>query len=92
VAEKGGEETFADLRANGEVAPIPVVRLTTVGPLKSIPQLPFGHSACAYSIASSARCRIDCGTVRLSALAVLRLMISEYFVGCWTGRSAGWRP
>ena len=32
------------------------------------------------------------GTVRPSALAVLRLMISLYLVGCWTGRSDGLAP
>ena len=41
-----------------------------------------GHWLAAHSINSSARAKIDCGTVRPSALAVLRLMISEYFVGC----------
>ena len=46
----------------------------------------------AHSITSSARARIDCGTVRPSALAVLRLMTSSNLVGCWTGRSAGLAP
>ena len=32
------------------------------------------------------------GTVRPSALAVLRLMTSSTFVACWTGRSAGFSP
>ena len=32
------------------------------------------------------------GMVRPSALAVLRLMASSNFVGCSTGRSAGWAP
>jgi hypothetical protein len=35
-----------------------------------------------YSITSSARSSMLGGTVRPSALAVLRLMTSEYFVGC----------
>src|SRR5262249_58838543 len=34
-----------------------------------------------YSITSSARDSSDCGTERPSALAVLRLMTSSYFVG-----------
>ena len=45
-----------------------------------------------HSMISSARTRIDGGTVRPSALAVLRLMTSSNLVGCWTGRSAGWAP
>ena len=46
----------------------------------------------SYSITSSARARIDGGTARPSALAVLRLMTSSNVVGCWTGRSAGLAP
>src|SRR6516162_3328806 len=45
-----------------------------------------------HSITSSAMPRTVAGTVRPSALAVLRLMINEYFVGYWTGRSAGLAP
>src|SRR5262249_7737065 len=46
----------------------------------------------AHSITSSAlTSRVD-GTSRPSALAVLRLMISSYFVGACTGRSAGFSP
>ena len=45
-----------------------------------------------YSITSSARLCTDCGTVRPSFLAVLRLMISSTFVACWTGKSAGFSP
>src|ERR1700674_2289356 len=41
---------------------------------------------------SSARARIEGGTVRASAFAVLRLMTSSKVVGCWTGRSAGFSP
>ena len=44
------------------------------------------------SMTSSARARIDGGTVRPSALAVLRLTTSSKVVGCWTGRSAGLAP
>src|ERR1700738_4287167 len=32
------------------------------------------------------------GTVRLSAVAVLRFMTNSNLVGCWTGRSAGFSP
>src|SRR5262249_47234938 len=41
-----------------------------------------GSVARAYSITSSASGRNDSGIVSPSALAVLRLMISSYFVGC----------
>ena len=36
--------------------------------------------------------QIDCGIVRPSDFAVLRLMMRSYFVGCSTGRSAGLAP
>ena len=41
---------------------------------------------------SSARARIDGGTVRPSALAVFRLTTNSNLVGCSTGRSAGFSP
>jgi len=47
---------------------------------------------CSHSITSSARANSMGGTVRPSALAVLRLMISSYLVGCSTRRSAGFVP
>src|SRR6516164_2909824 len=50
------------------------------------------HIRLSYSMTSSARARIDGGTVRPRALAVLRLTTSSNFVGCWTGRSAGLSP
>jgi len=40
----------------------------------------------------SARASTDCGIVRPRALAVLRLMTNSNFVGCSTGRSAGFVP
>src|SRR5215469_2929366 len=49
--------------------------------------LPGGHS-----MTSSARARIDGGTVRPSVFDVLRLITSSNVVGCWTGRSAGLAP
>jgi hypothetical protein len=53
----------------------------------------FGHNPDqAYWITSSARDSSDGGIVRPSALAVLRLMTSSNFVGCSTGRSAGFAP
>jgi pimeloyl-ACP methyl ester carboxylesterase len=45
----------------------------------------------SYSITSSNAAERGNGTVRRSALAVLRLIIST-FVDCWTGRSAGFSP
>src|SRR5262249_49573178 len=48
--------------------------------------------AAFHSITSSARASSVGGTRRPRVLAVLRLMISSNFVGCWTGRSAGLSP
>src|SRR5262249_52477556 len=45
-----------------------------------------------HSMTSSARARIDGGTVRPSNCAVLRLTTSSNRVGCSTGRSAGFVP
>jgi len=45
----------------------------------------------SYSISSSAATSSVCGTVRPSALAVLRLMTRSNLVGSCTGRSAGAR-
>src|SRR5262249_31128613 len=47
---------------------------------------------CPYSITSSASASSLSGTVRPSALAVLRLITSSYLVGAWIGRSAGLSP
>ncbi len=46
----------------------------------------------AYWTTSSARPSSDCGIVRPSTLAALRLITSSNFVGCSTGRSAGLAP
>src|SRR5262245_11337671 len=46
----------------------------------------------AYLITLSARKRTDCGIVTPICLAVLRLMMNSNFVGCSTGRSAGFAP
>jgi hypothetical protein len=45
-----------------------------------------------YSITSSARASSEGGTVRPSALALLRLMASSNLVGNSTGRSLGFSP
>jgi hypothetical protein len=46
----------------------------------------------SYSITSSARTSKEGGTVRPSALAVLRLITNSNLVGCSTGRSEGLVP
>src|SRR4051812_9014068 len=45
-----------------------------------------------HSITSSARASSDGGTVRPSALAVVRLIAVTYLVGACTGRSAAFSP
>src|SRR5262245_52876559 len=45
-----------------------------------------------YSITSSARASRFCGTLKSSALAVLRLTTGSYFVGNCAGKSAGFAP
>jgi hypothetical protein len=50
------------------------------------------HQKANYSITSSARASNEEGTVRPSALAVLRLIASSSFVTCCTGKSAGFSP
>ena len=45
-----------------------------------------------YSITSSARASSDGGTVMARVLAVLRLTTNSNFVGCCTGRLAGFSP
>ena len=46
----------------------------------------------AYSITSSARSRNASDSLRPSALATVRLMISSNLVGCSTGRSPAFAP
>src|SRR5262245_319558 len=48
--------------------------------------------ATLHSITSSALSRTEVGSSRPSDLAVLRLTTSSTFVGCWTGKSAGFAP
>lgn len=45
-----------------------------------------------HSMTSLAMARSDGGTFRPSAFAALRLMMSSYPVGAWTGSSAGFAP
>src|ERR1700692_3305479 len=56
---------------------------------------PSGSGVCiaaVYWITSSAVASNVSGTVRPSALAVLRLMTSSNLLACTTGRSAGFSP
>jgi hypothetical protein len=50
------------------------------------------YVAAAHSMTSSARARMDCGTVSPSAFAVLRLTTNSNLVGSWTGKSRGFSP
>jgi len=45
-----------------------------------------------YSITSSTRASGGAGTVRPSAFAVLKLIVSSNFVGCRNGKSAAFAP
>jgi protocatechuate 3,4-dioxygenase beta subunit len=59
------------------------------------PHIHFVAPACGWrthSITSSASASTVSGTVRPSALAVLRLITNSNLVGCMTGRSAGFSP
>src|SRR5262249_52131921 len=49
-------------------------------------------TSCGYSITSSARASSVGGTVRPSALAVVRLMTRSNLIGCSTGMSPGLAP
>ena len=48
---------------------------------RAISDYMHGSKTALYSITSSARSRIDCGTVRPSVLAVLRFKIISYLTG-----------
>ena len=79
-----------------------VFAMSAAGPLYPYTHRESGHSGTAvrcqeetfrcYSITSSARASSVSGTVRPSALAVLRLITSSYLVGAWTGKSVGFSP
>ena len=60
--------------------------------VRFVPKADISAANITYSITSSARARSVGGTVRPSALAVLRLITSSYLVGACTGRSAGFSP
>src|SRR5262249_39112162 len=68
--------------------------------LRPRPKRPCGHPATEqrdelaafHSITSSAMASTPGGMVRLSVLAVLRLITNSNLVGCTTGRSLGFSP
>jgi hypothetical protein len=83
--EKVGQPRFGDLvEIKYYVLAVSEWVFTRAGPEAAI--------RLSYSITSSARARIEDGTIRPSALAVLRLTTSSKVVGCSTGRSAGLAP
>jgi hypothetical protein len=53
------------------------------------PDVSKRSKATPYSITASARLSSVIGNVRPSVFAVLRLITSSIFVGCWTGSSPG---
>src|SRR5262249_25566620 len=64
------------------------------GPCKRVepPEIQQSPIEPSHSMTSSARARIDGGTVGPSAVAVFKLMTSSNLVGCSIGRSAGSTP
>ncbi len=62
---------------------------------KAAPQTAIQNSLLlpnAYLITLSARISVHCGIVRPICFAVLRLITNSNFIGCSTGRSAGFVP
>ena len=57
--------------------------------VRFVPKADIGED---YSITSSASSNTGCGMVKLSALAVFRLITNSNLVGCSTGSSAGFSP
>ena len=93
--------TRQKLRFRAAQRPCVIVRSTPVSrPSKGGPAWLLSatrrHMQCSkkdhYSISVSTRSRNDPGIVSPSACAVLRLSTSSKWVGCSTGRSAGWAP
>ena len=59
---------------------------------ENVDELAPTHGCASYSITVSARRWNDCGNSIPSAFAALRLIANSNFVGCSTGRSAGFSP
>jgi hypothetical protein len=89
--------TYATPNAPGELRPTGEHTGNTPQSLRCGPSAPVGcsaghTSAHPYRITSSAWKRSVGGMVRPRAWAVFRLMTSSNFIGCSTGRSAGFAP
>src|SRR5262245_45932848 len=72
--------------------PLSLLRLRPEWPCRRRASEQRNELAASHSITSSASASSDGGTVRPSALAVLRLMTRSYLVGACTGRSPGLVP
>ena len=81
----GRQSQFEPLRTVGLLESRHSVAATNAKPANNPEQL-------CYWITSSARSSSDCGIVRPSALAVLRLITSSNLVGCSMGKSPGFAP
>ena len=69
-----------------------IVRFSTFATISATSKLMHRSKRRPPSITSSARARRIGGTARPSALAILTLITSSYFVAACTGRSAGFSP
>ena len=81
------EHMFSALPPNSDIA-----RWQLAFRIRANRRLMHRSKQALYSTTSSTRASSAGGTARPSALAVLRLIARSNFVGCWTGRSAGFSP
>jgi hypothetical protein len=98
--DRPASETLNKLRHGSKSAPLPLFPLKTdmrsrdwhvsLGPHE--PTSGIAVNYIRYSMTSSAVARRIGGTLRPSALAVLRLIASSYLLGVCTGRSAALSP
>src|SRR5262249_54574673 len=72
--------------------PLALLRARCERPCRRAAEATEEYTPPNHSITSSARSRIDGGTVRPSALAVLSFRTISNFVGSCTGRSPGFSP
>ena len=84
----GHKRTFAPQNAMSALHP----KADMCSATRYVRLVPIADIAPLHSITSSALASSFCGTARLSALAVLRLIARSYLVGACTGRSAGFSP
>jgi len=98
VAPRPGQGLLSDHVAGAQswrrervFMPTPVIAPSWLKPSRRKRTAIHSEGGC-YSMISSARARRDCGTVRPSASAVLRLITSRNLVGCWTGNSPAFAP